>query len=156
MHVMATLDGGSTFWWISTPSCIFIHMKPTKGHFLDNIRVIWAITRLSTTSRSSCAWVWETRNKKIKIKQTDRRYISHIWRAATAQSIATNLGIFRDLGDIINPTKFCVDRYNRFGVTRGQSWGFSHRKQESALTLHSAAALARDDLEVDLLSVMTQ
>ena len=31
MHVMATLDGGSTFWWISTPRCIFIHMKPTKG-----------------------------------------------------------------------------------------------------------------------------
>ncbi len=29
----------------------------------------------------------------------------------------TKTGNFRGLDDIINPTKFCVDRFNRFGPT---------------------------------------
>jgi hypothetical protein len=51
------------------------------------------------------------------------RYISHIWGEATVHTIATKIGLFRGLGNAINPTYACVDRYGRFGATGGQSWG---------------------------------
>jgi hypothetical protein len=62
--------------------------------------------------------------KKIKMKKAVKRFISHIRGEATAHTIATKIGLFRGLGNVLNPTSFCVDRFSRFGVTSGQSWGF--------------------------------
>ena len=38
--------------------------------------------------------VRESQKHEIKKSKKNRRFISHIWREATAQSIATNLGTF--------------------------------------------------------------
>jgi hypothetical protein len=45
---------------------------------------------------------------------------------ATVRPIAAKIGAFRDLNvsDIINPTKFCSDRFIRFGNTKGLVSGF--------------------------------
>jgi hypothetical protein len=66
----------------------------------------------------------ESQKREIrKNKKTERRYISHIWGEAAVHTIATSFGLFGDLGDLINPTHFCVDRYSRFGATGGQFGG---------------------------------
>jgi hypothetical protein len=73
---MATLDGGSTFSWVSTPMCIVIHMTPIKGTALVISasfkplhvflrRVVWAVRESQKR---------ETKNNK----KADERYISHI------------------------------------------------------------------------------
>ena len=69
-------------------------MKPTKGTSLvisasfESLHVF--LRRLVRAVRES----EKQEIKKSKKKQTHVRYISHIWREATAQSIATNLGTF--------------------------------------------------------------
>jgi hypothetical protein len=61
--------------------------------------------------------------EKKEVKKADRRYISQVWGEATVNTIATKIGLFRGLGNLINPTNFRVQRYSRFGATGGQSWG---------------------------------
>ena len=39
------------------------------------------------------------------------------------QSIAMIFGTARDLGDEINRTKLCIDRFKSFGLREGQIWG---------------------------------
>ena len=65
----------------------------------------------------------ESKKKKKSKKKADKRYISHIWGEATVNTIATKIGLFRGLGDVINSTNFRVHRFSRFGATGGQSWG---------------------------------
>jgi hypothetical protein len=60
------------------------------------------------------------RNEKLKIEQSRELCISRICRGATIWLMATQkIGLFRGLGNIINATKFYVDRFNHFGSTRG-------------------------------------
>ena len=124
LDVTATLDGGSTFWWISTPRCIFIHTKPTKGTSLvisasfEPLHIF--IRRLVRAVRESQKG--EIKKKKVKNK-AERRYISHIWGEETAHTIATNISLLWGLGDVINHIQFSLYRYSRFSATWGQIWG---------------------------------
>jgi hypothetical protein len=61
-------------------------------------------------------------NDKLKNKGRER-YISRDMPGATVQSIATKFGTFRELGDIIYPTKIIDDRLNYFGSTRDRISG---------------------------------
>jgi hypothetical protein len=65
------------------------------------------------------------RNDKLnkKVKKAHEGCTSRIRRGATVQLVATKISTFRDLGDLLNRTKFRVDRFNRFGSTRGRIWG---------------------------------
>ena len=70
-------------------------MKPTKG---TSLVIPASFEPLHIFHRRFVRAVRESEKheikKKIKKNADSLRYISHIWREATAQSIATNLGTF--------------------------------------------------------------
>ena len=96
-------------------------MKPKKG---TSLVISASFEPLHDFLRRFVRAVRESQKREIKkSKKPDRRYISHIWGEATVNTIATKIGLFRGLGDVINPTNFRVHRFSRFGATGGQSWG---------------------------------
>ena len=70
-------------------------MKPTKG---TSLVIPASFEPLHIFHRRFVRAVRESQKREIKKKlkkvKKNRRYISHIWREATTQSIATNLGTF--------------------------------------------------------------
>ena len=66
-------------------------MKPTKG---TSLVIPASFEPLHIFIRRLVRAVRESEKHEIKKKADSLRYISHIWREATGQSIATNLGTF--------------------------------------------------------------
>ena len=57
-----------------------------------------------------------------------------MYRGAPVQPIVMMFDKPRDIADVINGAKFCIDRFMDFGLRKGQSWA-SHRKPHAmALT----------------------
>jgi hypothetical protein len=93
------------------PLNVFRYEWNLKRHVLRWIRIVWAIIRLSRTSRSGSACVWETRKNK------EGMWTCICW-GTTVQPIITKIGTFRNLGELFNLTKFCVDWFNCFWSAR--------------------------------------
>ena len=142
MHVMATLDGGSTFWWISTPRCIFIHMKPTKG---TSLVISASFEPLHIFLRRFVRAVRESQKREIKKKYLKKQtlYFTHMARGNCTVDCNKSWHILRSRRRN-QSYKFLCRSLRPFRSYTGSKLGVSHRKQEWLLTVLSATRACTD------------
>ena len=145
LDVTATLDGGSTFWWISTPRCIFIHTKPTKG---TSLVISASFEPLHIFIRRLVRAVRESEKHEIKKKSKKSRlttlYFTHMARGNCTVDCNQSWHILRSRRRN-QSYKFLCRSLRPFRSYTGSKLGVSHRKRERVLTLCLARhALARD------------
>ena len=130
LDVTATLDGGSTFWWISTPRCIFIHTKPTKGTSLvisasfEPLHIF--IRRLVRAVRESQKG--EIKKKKSKKQSRKTLYFTHMRGANRTYDCSQYQPTLRSRRRN-QSYKFVCRSLRPFRSYTGSNLGVSHRKQ---------------------------
>ena len=101
---------------------IFHQRDPQKALPWANPRRLSHQPCFSVAPFDLCVSLRNQKKKKVK-KKAREGYISRMCRDATAWPTVVMFGIFRDLGDVINCAKFCVDRLRGFWSAGAQSWG---------------------------------
>ena len=82
-----------------------------------------------TFVRLSVRVVREPENAEKSKKGTQNHYISRVCGGAPAQPIVVIFGTARDLSDIIDHAKSCIDRFRGFGPSKSQSLGLPKQAQ---------------------------